>query len=168
MDYSKYTEPSEVLKIVNEVMGVDIMKNTRNRLYIDGRAIYYKILRDEMNLSYAFIGKSVNKSHATILHAIRNINFYVERDAYLRDIYTRCLRKLDLVAEKEVDTAYLEYKIDVIERRVGLWLNEKVTTRVIESITTELHNLGVLRKDILLLQNAKNTEVVGATVGIES
>jgi len=157
MDYSKYIDPASVVSIVSKVLGVDIMKNTRSRIYIDGRNIYYKILREQMNMSYASIGVLSGKTHATILHNLNNFNFYLEHDMNLKYLYKRCLKEMENVANLEMDTKLLENRIDIIERRVGLWLEQKTTTKVIELITTELHNLGVLRKDILSLRGVSDT-----------
>lgn len=156
----KSINPSEVLVIVNKELGIDITKNTRNRYYIDGRCIYYKILRDELHMSYQSIGATLNKNHATVMHHLKSFDFNLAYDYNLRTLYNNCV---DLVAnnrKEEVTIESLYARIELLEAKINTWLLRKSKDTKLDTLTTEKHNLGVLKKDILShsLQNEKATE----------
>ena len=79
----------ELIKIVNEVFLVDLTLNNRKRETVDARKVYSKILRDS-EYSYEFIGKTINKDHATIIHYIKNIDHLLSYDQALKDKYIVC------------------------------------------------------------------------------
>lgn len=66
--------------IINLVFFVDIEDRTRKRQIVDARKAYSKILRDS-GFSYEFIGKSINKDHATIIHYVKSVDSLLKYDA---------------------------------------------------------------------------------------
>jgi hypothetical protein len=66
--------------IINLVFFVDIEDRTRKRQIVDARRAYSKILRDS-GFSYEFIGKSINKDHATIIHYVKSVDSLLKYDA---------------------------------------------------------------------------------------
>jgi hypothetical protein len=60
-----------VRQIVEDYYKLDISKVTRRRPYIEARAIYYKLLRDNTHYSLSVIGKTMGKDHATVLYFTR-------------------------------------------------------------------------------------------------
>jgi len=67
-----------VYRTVCDHFGIDIQNKTRRRNYVDGRRIYFKILK-ELNpvRSLASLGKSLDRikfDHATVLHHLKEIN----------------------------------------------------------------------------------------------
>ena len=57
--------------IVNNVFKTNVDKKSRESLIIEARATCYKIMRDEMRMSLAEIGRYFLKSHATVLHGVK-------------------------------------------------------------------------------------------------
>lgn len=83
-------EISRELKLaVRKVFGVNIDVNTRKRVFVDARRIYAKILRDQ-GFSFASIGFTLKKDHATIMHYLRYIDHIFVQDKTLFDKYIKC------------------------------------------------------------------------------
>ena len=60
--------------VVNNVCGLNINDNTRQRDYIYARTMYYGLARKYTFYSLKVIGESVGRDHATVLHALRNLD----------------------------------------------------------------------------------------------
>ena len=73
--------------IVNNYFGLDISRNTRQRRYVVARSIFYKILRYNTKMSFQDIADTFNKNHATVLHAIKQLDGYMEFDSSLKIDY---------------------------------------------------------------------------------
>lgn len=81
-------QTKEVAKtIVNNYFGLDISRNTRQRRYVVARSIFYKILRYNTKMSFQDIADTFNKNHATVLHAIKQLDGYMEFDSSLKIDY---------------------------------------------------------------------------------
>lgn len=151
---NKSINPSEVLMIINDVLGIDITKNTRHRDYINGRAIYYKILRDGLNMSYASIGMTMGKNHATIMHSLKDFDFYIEYDQNLRKRYASCIDAINANTEKLTTPEALLNRLNLLELKLEKWLDKRsIDSDQLNTLLTEMHSLGVLKKDILSQKN---------------
>jgi len=73
--------------VVCQFYGIDIHSKTRQRDYVMGRAMYYKLLRDNTKMSLQGIANAFNKNHATALHSIRQLEGFMEFDYHLRAEY---------------------------------------------------------------------------------
>lgn len=146
----KLVSPSEVLMVVNDVLGVDINKNTRNRYYINGRAIYYHILRDELGMSYSSIGITLGKDHATVMHSLRDFDFHVEHDHALRVLYKNCIDAINDSTNRRTHPEALYNRLNLLELKLNKWLGKRtIDTDQLDTLLTEMRSLGALKKDIL-------------------
>ena len=66
--------------IVNSILEIEVDSPRRADALIKGRAICYKIMRDEMCFTYTHIGKAFNKNHATIVHAYNEFPYMIKFD----------------------------------------------------------------------------------------
>jgi len=66
-------ESSKLKEIINLEFDLDIMEPSRERRYVDSRMVYSLVLKNR-GYSYTEIGKSINKTHSTILYYLRDIN----------------------------------------------------------------------------------------------
>ena len=76
---------------INEILGIDIFRNTRKREYVDGRALFYFILREHFKYTYAQIGRLCGrygcpKDHATVLHSLRDFEIRLKYNPKFNDI----------------------------------------------------------------------------------
>lgn len=76
-----------VREIVEDYYKLDITKVTRRRPYIEARAIYYKLLRDNTKYSLTTIGKTMDKDHATVLYFTRKAKDWILYDKEFEQDY---------------------------------------------------------------------------------
>jgi hypothetical protein len=62
-----------IRKFVENNLGIVLSKNTREREYVEARALYFKLCRDFTSKSWFEIGKTLGKNHATVIHAVNNV-----------------------------------------------------------------------------------------------
>ena len=73
--------------IVNSILEIEVDSPRRADALIKGRAICYKIMRDEMCFTYTHIGKAFNKNHATIVHAYNEFPYMIKFDRAMSHNY---------------------------------------------------------------------------------
>ena len=76
---------TEMIKqVVEEHFKIQLNSKTRRREYVEARAIYYKLLRDNTRMSLANIGKTMGRDHATVLHSVRRVDDWIKYDKQIR------------------------------------------------------------------------------------
>lgn len=73
--------------IVNSILDIEVDNPGRADDLIKGRAICYKIMRDEMCFTYTYIGKAFKKNHATIVHAYNEFPYMIKFDRSMSHNY---------------------------------------------------------------------------------
>jgi hypothetical protein len=111
---------SKLIGIVSSIVGVDILKNTRERRHVTGRAIFYKIYKDLEGWTLSDIGRIFNKNHATVLHNISTIEAYMETEPELASLYNRCLSlyKGEPTIEDSISREELVNKISQLDNKI--------------------------------------------------
>ena len=112
------TQKVKTLKnIVNLAMDLDVDRRSRKHEYVVARAMCYKILKEECNMSVTYIGRRFNKNHATIMHSLKEFPYMVKYDPTLNEIYNKILKKWLQEADKFVDIMPKDIKKELIELR---------------------------------------------------
>jgi hypothetical protein len=75
-------------EIIQETLGVDVMRKSRKRNVVDARKIYSSILHSK-GFGPTFIGNSLLKNHATILHYIKETQILILMDQEYRNNHER-------------------------------------------------------------------------------
>jgi len=111
---------SKLIGIVSSIVGVDILKNTRERRHVTGRAIFYKIYKDLEGWTLSDIGRIFDKNHATVLHNISTIEAYMETEPELASLYNRCLSlyKGEPTIEDSISREELVNKVSQLDTRI--------------------------------------------------
>jgi hypothetical protein len=78
-------------RIVEQVCNISLDVRTRKRKNINARAIAYKILRDTEYMSYHFIGREFNKSHATVIYSVKEFPYLILSDRQMERDYNEIL-----------------------------------------------------------------------------
>lgn len=102
-----------IRKLVEQYYELDITSQTRKRKYVEARAMYYKLVRDNTRLSLEAIGKTVSRDHASVLHGVNTLSDWVETDPTIKGRYRllkKQLQEMSSIASKhdlinEVDQA---------------------------------------------------------------
>ena len=85
------TQKVKTLKnIVNLAMDLDVDRRSRKHEYVVARAMCYKILKEECNMSVTYIGRRFNKNHATIMHSLKEFPYIEKYDQTINEIYNKC------------------------------------------------------------------------------
>ena len=83
-----------VKEIVEDYYKLKIDSKTRQRKYVEARAVYYKLLRENSRMSLQAIGKTMKRDHATVLHSLRQIKDWLEYDKEIKRDYNTINSKL--------------------------------------------------------------------------
>ncbi len=82
-------------KLVEEFYELDITRNTRKRNYVEARAMYYKIVRDNTRLSLEAIGKTVNRDHASVFYGIKSLSNWIDTDRTIKARYRLLVEQVE-------------------------------------------------------------------------
>jgi chlorite dismutase len=176
-------EITERLKeIILQETNIDININSRKSNVIETRALYFKLLKQyNPFLTLEYIGDTVNKNHATVIHSLRKYNMYENYNNDLRNLRIIICRKIDeenLMNTNDNETlkiqlkkvknnnALLEYKIEELELQLKQKSNSiyehKIITNLNKLMTqtkgTEKYNLILIRLEAFYEMNKIKTD----------
>lgn len=113
-----------IKRIIENEVGERIDTRNRKRMVTYARAVFCQLGRD-LNFSYDAIGSVINKDHATVMHNVKNIFPFSQKEYYYRNLYetARHLKyfKEDREAQAEVKQEFnalmeLSKKIDELQK----------------------------------------------------
>ena len=82
-------EMEELIDIIKNIIGVDITKKTNERIYVDGRMIFAKILTDR-GYGISRLGRFIKKHHSSIIHYRDSANDLLETNPLFVEKYMAC------------------------------------------------------------------------------
>ncbi len=82
-------EMEELIDIIKNIIGVDITKTTNERIYVDGRMIFAKILTDR-GYGISRLGRFIKKHHSSIIHYRDSANDLLETNPLFVEKYMAC------------------------------------------------------------------------------
>ena len=86
----------ELIKnLVESEFNLQLIRKTRRREYVEARAMYYMLLRDKGKMTVCAIAKTLDKNHATVLHALKGLHNWMSYDTNIKSIYTNLEKKVD-------------------------------------------------------------------------
>jgi|14_taG_2_1085336.scaffolds.fasta_scaffold04359_7 saccharopine dehydrogenase-like NADP-dependent oxidoreductase len=85
-----------IRNLVEKHFNLDISNKSRKFKYVFARACYYKICRDFGGYTYHKIAKTLDKNHATVLHALKELEFMAKHDKYYLKKYNSLMKKFNL------------------------------------------------------------------------
>ncbi len=98
----------ELLELVAKETGVtyaQILGKRRLRPVCDARHVISGLLYESGRYGYTFIGRALNRDHATIINSVRRCKNLIEVDKVFRAKFIRCKSRL-------IATGFLEQKIE--------------------------------------------------------
>lgn len=82
-----------IREFVENSLGINLMRNTREREYVEARSLYFKLCRDFTSKSWSDMAKTLGKNHATAIHSVNNVYDVAERHnkrlKYLYEVFER-------------------------------------------------------------------------------
>lgn len=86
----------ELIKnLVESEFNLQLIRKTRRREYVEARAMYYMLLREKGRMTLSAISKTLDKDHATVLHAIKSLGNWMSYDTNMKSIYANLEEKVD-------------------------------------------------------------------------
>ena len=111
--YKEFTKAKLLKKVIDRVFNIDVTSRGRQRHLVNARMIFSKILRDD-NCSYKQIAFFLNlESHASIMHYLKQIDFILEHEKDLKDMYDRCVELY-----KDVDPSIEDLAPNELKNRI--------------------------------------------------
>jgi len=125
------TTPKVIAKTVIKLTGLDVFKETRDREYVETRALLNTMLRDDIGMGWTRIadfykdnGKKMN--HATVMHSVKSYPFYKQHNKKLQKL-EGCFNFSQEISEENVNTTLnlqnnyenLQYKYVKLEKKLN-------------------------------------------------
>ena len=128
----------DVRRLIYNEYNIDIGRKTRVRPVVELRFMYYKILREHLNLSLNEIASSLGYDHCTVLHGLKQFQNLYQYDAVFRDKFVRLEKSLNLKLGLMANP-YDKYlgNEDKLQRQVIQWVNLQYPQAFIVHIPNE-------------------------------
>jgi hypothetical protein len=117
---------------VQEVTGLQINKNTRQREYVMARCLFYHFARELTGRPFAEIGAVTKHNHATVLHSLKKFNVHYKYDVFFKKSFHALEGILeptpsaeDIIAEVGSIDEVVKQRQELIEANVKLKLEIK-------------------------------------------
>ena len=103
-------QAKDLKRIIEDVCKVNLKLNTRERRYINARAIGYEILRNTEYQSFKTIARYFNKSHCTVLHCLKNFKYMLLSDAQMKRNHQEVKRIWSQISDEYKDLTPIKIK----------------------------------------------------------
>ena len=116
-------------KLVNLIFNLRIERKTRQRKYVEARAVFYKIMRNFYGKTYISIGAHLGKNHATVIHGLMNLDSWMKYDSGLLEKYDFAIQKLEegpgpqeevLMSELITENKFLKMELERLTLQVKI------------------------------------------------
>ena len=107
-----------IIDTIQSKTNLDLNKNTRQRVYVLGRAMYYKIAKEYTFCSLKDIGAKFGKDHATVLHGIEVFEGLKVYDKDLYKIYQDFHNRypIELVNQKDEEVMMTDREKSIVDK----------------------------------------------------
>jgi len=152
----------EIYNYVNSVYGIDIKENTRKTEYSDGRALFSVIVRKKTNFTYQCIGDYLNKNHATIIHSVKNVSNYLDKE-----VIAEALNHFGLKDEMPRDTiAYLQERTKQLSEQLEQKTEVLRMMPKLEDVYSKLNNLSTDKRQQVSRRNEEHFDTIHKTLNL--
>ena len=103
-------------QIVNYVFDVDIASKNRRREFVNARITFAAVLRSK-GFTTTKIGGYIGKDHATIVHYMRNVDWYLKTDADFKKKYEMVMDEFQIDHDPVYDMHDAELKKEIFSLR---------------------------------------------------
>lgn len=117
--------------------GIKIDKDSRKRDYVYARACYFTLLKKHTYMSTTFIGDTLKKHHATVLHACREFENIVRWEPKIGNQYAlieqRYMNEIDKRNRAEQEPPeVVEDSLEALKMRVAMLEGEVIRLKMVE------------------------------------
>jgi chromosomal replication initiation ATPase DnaA len=154
-----------LVKLTKRYCGVNPLKKTRKREFVDARAMMYMVLKRVHSCTYTNIAKMFKCNHATVLHSLRSFSYIYKSDSKFRErydlissAYVQCILDTTEVdnTNTEVNTVYAE--VEKLRKEVDKYKDKLIRIEEFNSMINQLpkHKIDDIKKKLdIMIQVAK-------------
>jgi len=172
----KFLELNKKVKnLILSNTGVDINIDSRKRNIVELRALYFTIIKSiDKKQSLEYLGSTVNRDHASVLHNLKKYPTHEKYNPILRPLRYKItsLFVIDDEIEDDQDTCFkqidflkkLNSKLidrlnnkneEEIAKKEGYEVINNLNQLLLDTIGTELHDLMIFRLESIYNMNSK-------------
>jgi hypothetical protein len=151
---------NQIKELILRELKVDITENCRKREIIEGRALYFYLVRKlYKKRSLQSIAADFDMNHATVVHSLKNFSMYEEYNTKILDCKNLILKLLGGKVEQELSQEDIfKQKLYDLEKQLNA---PRYEFKIIENLNnlleatkgTEQHNLITLRLEAFYSMN---------------
>lgn len=170
------TTIEEIRNYVESKTDLDISRTTRKRQYVDARALYFKLCRENTDASLEEIGSLVGRDYSSVIHSVKHCFDSVYRfNPLVRNIYDDFKPILVAVPERltkeEIDALVEENKslrerVTFLENGNGRMIDlvAKVPESALEDFFTKVSAMVTMMQSVRYKEPVKTKELKGAVL----
>ena len=141
-----------IMKMVNKKLGTNLYKNrkSRKREYVEARSLYFKLMKDLTDMSLTSIGKTLQKDHALVIHAIKSYETYSFYEEHLSEAYDYIVEKMPTIPKDiKKDETKIKYK-EILNKLEEMTMNVVMLEKQNEELKSKANKKGhTIDKDLL-------------------
>ena len=151
---------NQIKELILRELKVDITENCRKREIIEGRALYFYLVRKlYKKRSLQSIASDFEMNHATVVHSLKNFSMYEEYNTKILDCKNLILKLLGGEVEQELSQEDIfKKKLHDLEKQLN---QPRYEYKIIENLNnlleatkgTEQHDLIILRLEAFYSMN---------------
>jgi hypothetical protein len=151
---------NQIKELILRELKVDITENCRKREIIEGRALYFYLVRKlYKKRSLQSIAADFDMNHATVVHSLKNFSMYEEYNTKILDCKNLILKLLGGEVEQELSQEDIfKKKLHDLEKQLN---QPRYEYKIIENLNnlleatkgTEQHDLITLRLEAFYSMN---------------
>lgn len=86
--YERTDEVKNLIDIINSIFAIDMTDKRRKPIFVQARMVYARLLRNK-GYTLKYIGKTIGKDHATIIHYLDIIDMDLKHDESFRNKFNK-------------------------------------------------------------------------------
>jgi hypothetical protein len=124
--------------MVSRKLQIGIGSPIRQRNYVYGRAIYYKLAKEFTHHTFKDIGQVVKKDHASVIHGMKVFEVIERYSDNMLNVYFECKKLLDNIKNSDEFPNESDFWRDKYENMKELYLitKDKLAEYEKEEVTT--------------------------------
>jgi hypothetical protein len=134
--YERTEEVKKLIDIINSIFAIDMTAKRRQPIFVQARMVYARLLRNK-GYTLKYIGKTIGKDHATIIHYLGIIDMDLKHDNAFRDKFNKVSSMFfeDYDPIHNLDINQLKNKIFCMRNEINeLYLENKFITNKYDSL----------------------------------
>jgi len=127
----------ELINVINNEYALNIFEDTREKEYVEARAIFSNIMYRHHKVGYTDIGRMLGKKHGSIFNYIKKIETWIKHDQVLRDKYYNILEAYSCgmrtgtpeeTSKVWYENIILKSKLEKIEQKMNHGIHSMIET----------------------------------------